>query len=175
MPNPAAAKIQLLCMDVDGVLTDGSILIDDRGIETKRFHVRDGTGIKIWTSLGLHAAIITGRSGMAVRHRANELGIVHVIQGAQDKLAAFGSLLNDLGLVASQAAMLGDDLPDLPILEMAGYPMAVADAVAEVRAAALLTTIRPGGHGAAREAIEHLLREMDRWDEARSLFDERPH
>jgi YrbI family 3-deoxy-D-manno-octulosonate 8-phosphate phosphatase len=173
MPSPAIAKIQLLCMDVDGVMTDGSVLVDDRGIETKRFHVRDGTGIKIWTSLGLHVALITGRSGMAVRHRANELGILHVVQGVSDKLAAFGRLLNDLNLVASQAAMLGDDLPDLPILEMAGYPMAVADAVAEVRGVADFTTIHPGGRGAVREAIEHLLREMDRWDEARALFDRR--
>ena len=173
MPNPAIDKIQLLCLDVDGVLTDGAIAIDDHGVETKRFHVRDGTGIRIWTRLGLHIAFITGRSGMAVRHRANELGVLHVLQGVSDKLAAFGSLLNDLELAASQAAMLGDDLPDLPIMEMAGYAMAVADAVPEVREAADFVTIRPGGHGAVREAIEHLLKEKDRWAEGRALFERR--
>ena len=170
MPNPAVDKIQLLCLDVDGVLTDGSIHLDDHGIETKRFHVRDGTGIRIWLRLKFQIALITGRSGMAVRHRADELGIPNLIQGADDKLAAFTAILNTLGLSASQAAMLGDDLP---ILQMSGYPMAVADAVAEVRAAAAFTTIRPGGHGAVREAIEHLLREKDRWHEAAALFDSR--
>jgi len=171
MPNSAAEKIQLLCLDVDGVMTDGSIAIDDHGVETKRFHVRDGTGIKIWKKLGFEIAIITGRRGMAVRHRANELGIEHLVQGSSDKLADFGRLLTKVGLVASQAAMLGDDLPDLPIMKLVGYPMAVADAVAEVREVAEFVTVRPGGQAAVREAIEHVLRAKELWNQARELFD----
>jgi len=170
MPEAPVENIQLLCLDVDGVMTDGAIVIDDHGVESKRFHVRDGTGIKIWTALGFDLAIITGRRGMAVQHRAAELGIQHVRQGASDKLAPFHELLNTLDLKPSQAAMLGDDLPDLPIMNLAGYPMAVGDAVAEVRDAARFVTLRPGGHAAVREAIEHLLRAKRRWDDAKALF-----
>jgi 3-deoxy-D-manno-octulosonate 8-phosphate phosphatase (KDO 8-P phosphatase) len=171
MPNPAAQKIELLILDVDGVLTDGSIFIDDHGVETKRFHVRDGTGIRLWLKLGYHVAVITGRTGTALRHRCHELGILHLIQGSANKLADFGNLLSELGLAASQAAMVGDDLPDLPVMMMVGYPIAVADASNDIRSAAMFVTSRPGGHGAVREAIEHLLVEKDRWDEAKALFE----
>jgi len=165
-----AERIHLLCLDVDGVLTDGSLLIDDHGVETKRFHVRDGTGLRMWMRMNGHVALITGRRGMAVRHRADELGIRHVLQGSTDKLADFRSLLEHLNLKASQAAMLADDLPDLPILRMCGYPMAVSDAVPEVRAVARFTTVRPGGKGAVREAIEHLLDAKKMLDEARNTY-----
>ncbi len=170
-PDPAIDKIRLLCLDVDGVMTDGSICIDDHGVETKRFHVRDGTAIKMWTRLGYHAAIITGRRGMALRHRAEELGIRHVFQGSAHKLANFKLLLDQLNLTASQTAMLGDDLPDLSIMKLAGYPMAVADAAPEVRKLARFVTVRPGGHAAVREAVEHLLKAKGRWDEATALFE----
>jgi len=161
-----AQFVELLCLDVDGVMTDGSISIDDRGIETKRFHVRDGTGIRMWTKLGFHIAIITGRRGMAVRHRANELGIRHVIQGCDDKGAAITAMLESLNLKREQAAMLGDDLPDVPALRAVGYPMAVADAVEPVRRIAKFTTERVGGDGAVRDAIEHLLKAKGRLEEA---------
>ena len=170
MTDPAQ-NVRLLCLDVDGVLTDGSILIDDRGIETKRFHVRDGTAVKLWTQLGNHVAIITARRGGALRHRMNELNVRHVISGASDKAAAFADLLADLDLGTDQAAMLGDDLADMPVLRVCGYPMAVADAVADVRDLCLFQTVRPGGRGAVREAVEHLLKEQGRWDEALSLYD----
>lgn len=168
---PDAEHIQLLCLDVDGVLTDGAIQIDDMGVETKRFHVRDGTGLRMWMRMGGHVAIITGRRGMAVRHRADELGIRHVLQGSSDKLADFRGLLQHLNLKASEAAMMGDDLPDLPILRMCGYPMAVSDAIPEVRSIARFVTVRPGGQGAVREAIEHLLQARKLLDEARKTFD----
>lgn len=170
MPDAATDLIRLICLDVDGVLTDGGIYLDDRGVETKRFHARDGLGLNIWKKLGGELAIITGRNGLAVRHRADELGIEHVFQGSTDKVADFGRLLNDLGLTASQAAMIGDDLPDLPVLRLCGYPMAVADAAREVREEAEYVTTRPGGLGAVREAVEHLLKAQDRWDEALELF-----
>lgn len=167
----SAANVQLLCLDVDGVMTDGSIAIDDNGVETKRFHVRDGTGIRIWLKLGLQIALITGRRGTAVQHRARELGIEHVIQGSTDKAADLRELLRTLNLAPQQVAMLGDDLPDLSLMKMVGYPMAVADATPEIREAARFVTQRPGGHAAVREAIEHLLRAKECWDEARRLFE----
>jgi 3-deoxy-D-manno-octulosonate 8-phosphate phosphatase (KDO 8-P phosphatase) len=168
--SSAAAQIKLLCLDVDGVLTDGSILIDDHGVETKRFHVRDGSGIRMWLNLGLHIALITGRSGNVVKHRAKELGITHIIQGSKDKCADCHGILKTLGYDMSHTAMLGDDLPDLPLLKAVAYPMAVADASPEVKQRAAFTTLLPGGRGAVREAIEHLLKAQNRWDEAMRLF-----
>ena len=170
MSENAAADVELLCLDVDGVMTDGSIRLDDNAVETKRFHVRDGTGIRIWSRLGYHVALITGRSGQAVRHRAAELGIEHVIQASTDKAASLDTILNKLSLEPAQAAILGDDLPDLPMLRKAGYPMAVADAVAEVLQVAAFVTTHAGGDGAVREAIEHLLSAKGRWNEAVDLF-----
>lgn len=165
--------IQLLCLDVDGVMTDGSINLDDHGVETKRFHVRDGLAIKLWMSLGFHLCIITARRALALRVRANELGIQHLVDNSTDKWADLSSLLDTLGLAPAQVAMLADDLPDLPILRRIGYPMAVADAAAEVRKVAHYTTGSPGGHAAVREAVEHLLRAKGRWSDALALFDRR--
>lgn len=166
-----AEDVKLLILDVDGVLTDGSIQIDDHGVETKRFSSLDGLGLRLWQALGLKVAIITGRHGMAVRHRAEELGILHLIQGRMDKKAALGELLADLNILPENAAMVGDDLPDLPVMRIVGYPIAVASAVMEVQQAAMFVTIRPGGHGAVREAVEHLLRAKGRWEEAVAVFD----
>lgn len=166
----AAAAVRLLVLDVDGVMTDGGIQLDDRGIETKRFHVRDGTAIKIWQRLGYSVAIITGRRGEAVRHRAAELGVQHVIQGAEDKGAVFRRLLSDLRLDAAASAVLADDLPDLPMVRLAGYPMAVADAVPEIRHLARFITTRAGGDAAVREAIEHLIQARGQWNAALQLF-----
>ncbi len=162
--------IRLLCLDVDGVLTDGSIHIDDHGIETKAFHVRDGAGIRMWQSLGHHVAIITGRSSMALRHRANELSIRIVMQNCRNKRETFEGILADLRLESSHAAMIGDDLPDLPLMRVCGYPIAVADASREVREVADFITARPGGKGAVREAIEHLLVARGQYDDAAALW-----
>ncbi len=166
----AASNVELLCLDVDGVMTDGGIHLDDNGMETKRFHARDGIGIRVWTTLGYQVALITGRSGNAVKHRAAELGIRHVVQASTDKAQALDSLLGELSLTPAQAAVLGDDLPDLAMMRGAGYAIAVADAVPEVRRAAAFVTTLAGGDGAVREVIEHLLREKNRWDEAVRLF-----
>lgn len=166
----AAQRITLLCLDVDGVLTDGSILIDDRGVETKRFSVRDGAGMRLWTKLGYELAVITARKGLALRHRLHELGVRHVIASAVDKRAAFHGLLHELNVKASQAAMIGDDLADLPVMRLCGYPIAVNDAAEEVRAVASYTTTLRGGRGAVREAIEHLLKAQERWEEALEMY-----
>ena len=163
-------KIHLIVLDADGVLTDGLIHVDHRGVETKTFHTRDGLGLRLWMTLGYEVGIISGRASMVLQHRARELGIVHVIQGCRDKRHAFGELLADVGLVASQAAVMGDDLPDLPMMTLCGYPMAVADAAEEVRAVAEFVTTLPGGRGAVREAVEHLLKVSGEWDDALRLF-----
>jgi 3-deoxy-D-manno-octulosonate 8-phosphate phosphatase (KDO 8-P phosphatase) len=167
-PSP----ILLLGLDVDGVLTDGSIQIDDLGHETKRFNVRDGFALKLWQKLGFHTAIITGRSGKAVEHRARELGILHVAQGVGDKAAAMDDLLGQLSLTRAQAAYLGDDWPDLKVMRRVGYAMAPSDADPRVLDMAAFVTRRPGGHGAVREAVEHLVRAKGLMEQALRMYDE---
>lgn len=167
-PNvPAAllASIDLLVMDVDGVLTDGSILLDDEGRETKRFSVRDGMGITAWQRVGFHAAVVTRRSragggtGGAVQHRMRELGIPpeHVIQGSRDKAAAIDDLANITGISPQRMAFVGDDWPDLAALRKVALPVAVGDADPYVKSAAKLVLSKPGGRGAVRELVEMLL------------------
>jgi 3-deoxy-D-manno-octulosonate 8-phosphate phosphatase (KDO 8-P phosphatase) len=164
------AAISLLVLDVDGVMTDGSIFLDDNGNETKRYHVRDGFGIKLWQKLGFEIAIITGRSGRSIEHRAHELKIEHVIQGSKDKGVDLAALAARLNRGLDRVAYLGDDWPDLPAMARAQYPMAVADAHDEVRRIARFITTKPGGHGAVREAVEHLLDRMNLLEKARSLY-----
>ena len=156
-PHHPAAAVRLLVLDVDGVLTDGSIQLDDLGHETKRFNVRDGFGIKLWQKMGFAVAIITGRSGEAVKHRARELGIEHVVQGSGDKLGALQTLCTSLGVGLGECACIADDWPELAMMRSVGYPIAVADADTRVLAAAAHVTRHGGGQGAVREAIEHLL------------------
>ena len=156
-------RIRLLVLDVDGVLTDGSIVYDTAGNESKQFNVRDGFAMKAWMREGGRLAVITGRGGATVQVRMQELGVTHVFERVADKAVAFEKLLRSLDLDAHEAAMLGDDLPDLPILERCGYPMAVGDAVVEVRDVCAWRGTVPGGRGAAREAIEHLMRASGAW------------
>lgn len=158
-----AAAVRLLVLDCDGVLTDGGIRITDSGEEFKVFHVRDGFAMKAWKRLGGEIAIVTGRTSRALGHRARELAVDLVIEGCADKGRALDELGRRTGIAAAATAALGDDLPDLPMLRAAHYPMAVADAAAEVRAVAKYITCQPGGHGAVREAIEHLLRARGAW------------
>jgi 3-deoxy-D-manno-octulosonate 8-phosphate phosphatase (KDO 8-P phosphatase) len=166
MPELAlrAAKIELLLLDVDGVLTDGSIVYAADGVEIKRFHVRDGSGLKLWHDQGKRSAIISGRRSPAVDSRAAELGIAPVLQGQSNKLEAMSRLLAEMGLRAEVVCAIGDDLPDLPVLRRAGIAIAVADACREVQVAADYTTSLPGGRGAVREAIEWLLKLQGSWD-----------
>jgi 3-deoxy-D-manno-octulosonate 8-phosphate phosphatase (KDO 8-P phosphatase) len=173
MPHADPASIRLLCLDVDGVLTDGSILLDDHGVETKRFFVRDGTGLRAWQRAGGTVAIITGRSGDAVRRRADELGIDRVLSGVERKGRAFEGLLAELGMTADEAAMVGDDLPDLPVMARCGYPVAVRDAAPEVHDVAAWVTSFPGGRGAVREVVEHLLKARGGWNAAVAHFEDR--
>ena len=158
--QPELKNIQLFAFDVDGVLTDGSINIHDDGSETKRFNVRDGYAFRLWLDADLPIAIITGRSGKALTHRLNALGVDEqlVIQGAKDKSHALDQLIERTGIDASQIAYMGDDWPDLPAIERVGFSVCPSDAEPEVQAACHLVTSKAGGHGAAREAIAHVLR-----------------
>ncbi|MFO0810999.1 MAG: HAD hydrolase family protein [Gemmataceae bacterium] len=158
-----ARNIDLLVLDVDGVLTDGTITYTADGVEVKSFHVRDGSGLVFWQRLGKDVAIVTGRKSRAVAVRAQELGIARVRQGAGDKLAVFRELLTETGIMPERIAAVGDDLPDLPVLAQCGLAIAVADACPEVRAAAHWVTAAPGGRGAVREVIERILDAQGRW------------
>ncbi len=149
--------VQLLALDVDGVLTDGSILIDDDGRETKRFNVKDGLAITTWLRLGLHVGVITRRAGQAVEHRMRELGVKRVVQGCKNKREAMTRLAEDCGVPLSAAAFIGDDWPDLPAMRVVGFPIVVADGAPELKAIARIVTVNRGGRGAVREAVEHLL------------------
>jgi len=152
-----AAKIRLLLLDVDGVLTDGSIVYSDDGTEIKRFHVRDGSGLKFWQENGNRVAILSGRASLAVERRANELGIETVLQGRSDKRPAWDELLTRTGCRPEEVCSIGDDLADVPVLLRSGLAVAVADACVEVCDVAHYVTAKPGGHGAVREAIEWLM------------------
>ena len=142
------ARVELLLLDVDGVLTDGGIIYTDTGTETKRFHVRDGAGLKAWQLVGHRVAIVSGRRSPALERRAAELGITLVLQGRADKRLALDEVLVATGLQPEQVCAVGDDLPDLPILRRVGVAIAVCDACLEVRAMADYVTAVPGGTGA---------------------------
>ncbi len=158
-------SIELLLADVDGVLTDGRVVLNNQGIETKQFHIRDGLGIRLWHKAGYRFGVLSLRSSQVVKMRAAELEVRIVRQGASDKLATTKEILAEAGLSLQQAAYLGDDLPDLPVIRAVGLGIAVADACEEVRQAAAYVTRLPGGAGAVREVIEMILKAQGRWDE----------
>lgn len=158
------ARIRLLAVDVDGVMTDGSIVYTDEGQELKFFDVKDGHGIKLLAKSGIETAIITARKSKVVEHRAANLGIHLVYQGRLDKVGAFEEILSKTGLKASEAAYMGDDLVDLPLLLRVGLPLTVADAADEVKERVSYVTRKPGGRGAVREAAELILRGQGKWE-----------
>lgn len=153
-----AAAIRMVIFDVDGVLTDGSLFIGDDGEEYKAFNSRDGHGMKMLQATGVEIGIITGRTSQVVRHRMESLGIRHVYQGQQEKLPAFEELLQRQGLSAEQVAYVGDDVVDLPLLIRAGLAIAVQDAHALVKQHSHWITPSSGGHAAARDVCELIMR-----------------
>jgi 3-deoxy-D-manno-octulosonate 8-phosphate phosphatase (KDO 8-P phosphatase) len=157
--------IELLVTDVDGVLTDGVIAINDTGIETKHFSVRDGMAYAIWHRAGKQAAILSGRRTPAVDRRAAELKIAHVLQGHEQKAAPLRTLIDGLGLSPNQVCFMGDDLADLPALRSVGLAACPSDATAEVKDMAHLITQSAGGRGAVREVVEVILKSQGRWTE----------
>jgi 3-deoxy-D-manno-octulosonate 8-phosphate phosphatase (KDO 8-P phosphatase) len=157
------APIELLVVDVDGVLTDGVIVVDDHGVESKNFHVRDGVAYSLWHRAGKRSAILSGRKAAVVEHRAAELKIGHVYQGLAEKGEVFRSLLAELGLEARQACFVGDDLVDLPVLRAVGLAVCPSDAAPEVHETAHLVTGAIGGRGVIREVIEVILKVQGLW------------
>lgn len=158
------AAIQMVLVDVDGVLTDGGVILDNQGVESKRFSIRDGQGIRFWQHAGGQVGIVTGRSSQVVKLRAAELDIEIVRQGVKQKLPVVEQIAAEAGLELTEIAYVGDDLLDLPVIQRVGLGVAVADAAAEVREAADYVTTLPGGHGAVRELIEEILKQTGRWD-----------
>jgi 3-deoxy-D-manno-octulosonate 8-phosphate phosphatase (KDO 8-P phosphatase) len=166
----AVAKgIKLLILDVDGVLTDGSIILDNEYNEYKAFHVRDGHGIRMLIHAGIKVAIITGRFSKVVERRAHELGITDVFQKCQKKKAAYAQLLKQHSLKDHEVAYIGDDIIDAPIMALVGLPVAVADADDEAKNYALIVTRNRGGKGAVREITDFLLKAKGLW---KRMFDE---
>lgn len=163
-------KIKLLALDVDGVLTDGKIILNSEGQETKNFNVLDGLGIVLFKRLGYKTAIISARSAACVTHRANDLKIDKVYQDAQPKRLAYEQLLKDFDLKDENICFIGDDLPDLQLIKRVGFGVAVANATAEVKKSADYVTRNRGGHGAVREVIEMILKSQGQWTQVLKLF-----
>lgn len=168
MIHPTLARsIRFVGLDVDGVMTDGGIYlgaVDGKPMEFKRYEIQDGLGIHLMQKAGIRVAIVTGRISESVRLRAAELGIEDVAQNAQAlKLPAFLAMLDRHGIAPSEAAFIGDDFPDMAVLQLVGLPVAVANAVPEVKAVCALRLTRSGGHGAVREFAELLMKARGDW------------
>ena len=156
-------KIKLLVMDVDGVLTDGRIVIDAEGKELKFFDVQDGFGLVLLRQAGIKTAILSARCAAAVTARVTDLKIDKVCQDAYPKSSAYEGLLSEWGLKDEEVCFMGDDLPDLPVLNEVGFAVAVSNAVAEVKKTADYVTEKRGGHGAVREVVEMILNVQGKW------------
>jgi 3-deoxy-D-manno-octulosonate 8-phosphate phosphatase (KDO 8-P phosphatase) len=164
-------NIQLLLLDVDGVMTDGSIIFDANGLETKCFNVKDGHGIKMLQRHGIQVGIITGRTSVVVDIRARELSIDLVYQGALKKLESYDDVKRKTGLDDGQIAYMGDDVIDVPVMRRAGFAAAPPDALPEVLAVADYVTSRAGGRGAVREVCDLILRGRGFWDEVAERYE----
>lgn len=160
-----AARIKLLLMDCDGVLTDGRIQLVGDHDEQKSFHTRDGHGLVLLHRAGLSSGIISGRTSSAVSRRARDLSITYLRQGALDKIKDFEELLAEAEIEESEVAFIGDDVTDIPLMERAELAVAVADAARETREAAHYITQLPGGYGAVREVTEIILKAQGHWDD----------
>ena len=168
---PRAKSVQLLLLDVDGVLTDGSLTYGTGGSECKSFNTQDGLGIRLLQESGVEVGIITARTSEAVTRRAQDLHIRHIYQGKSDKLIIFEEILKETGLRPPQVAYMGDDWLDLPILNRVGFATAPANAVPEIRQRVHYTAERSGGRGAVREICDLLLEAQGQLDRMRAKFD----
>ena len=164
-------KVKLLILDVDGVMTDGRIVMDDAGLESKQFDVRDGHGLKMLMRLGIDVVLLTGRRSRVVEHRAADLGITEVHQGIWNKAEAFAEILKRREMIAEETAYVGDDVIDIPLLRRTGFSVAVADAVPEVRRIADYVTHQGGGRGAVREVCELILKAQNRWADVAARYE----
>ena len=164
----AASKIKAVVMDVDGVLTDGSLTFDENGVEYKTFNAKDGQGIVMLNKTGFVTAIITARENGTVRHRFKNLGMTKLFEGCKNKIAALKELLQEFNLKAEEIAYMGDDLPDICVLKTAGLPCCPADAVKEVQAHAKFVSSKNGGRGAVREMCDFILKSTGKYEEIAS-------
>lgn len=164
-----AAQIQVVLMDVDGTITDGSVTLlsqpDGSALEIKSFDAHDGQGMTLGRTAGLRLGVITGRESAALRRRMREMGIEFVYEKQPHKVAAFEEVLTKAGVTPANVAFLGDDLPDIPVMKLAGLAVAVGNAAPEVKRIAQYTTVRHGGKGAARELIELILKSKGIWEQ----------
>ncbi len=157
MSGAKPGNIKLVAFDVDGVFTDGRFYLSNEGIESKAFHTQDGYGIRRLLDAGVAVAVISGRQSGAVEKRMAELGVQHVVQGCRDKVAAFDEITAALNIVADECAYVGDDIPDLPLLNHVGFAIAVANAVPTLHDQCDYSTSAAGGFGAVREVCELIL------------------
>jgi 3-deoxy-D-manno-octulosonate 8-phosphate phosphatase (KDO 8-P phosphatase) len=164
-------NISLLLLDVDGVMTDGGIIYDASGLETKRFNVKDGHGIKMLQRFGVEVGIITGRTSIVVDNRARELGITIVYQGSLRKIDSYNEIKQKTGFTDEQIAYMGDDVIDVPVLRKVGFSAAPLDALPEVRALVDYVSITAGGCGAVRDVCDHILKARGCWNEIAARYE----
>ncbi len=163
-------RIKLLILDVDGVLTDGGIIYNDSGTESKVFDVKDGLGIRLLMDAGVDICIVTGRTSTALNNRCKDLGIHHIYDGVRDKASVLDHIFITTGVLADETAFMGDDLIDIPLMKLVGFSIAVADANETVREYADMTTLARGGSGAVREACEAILKSKGLWENILKRF-----
>lgn len=170
LPTEKLNRIKMLLLDVDGVLTDGSIIYDDNGQDIKPFNVKDGLGIRLLMKANVQVGIITGRKSSALRHRCNNLGIDIIFEGIEDKKAALDFITKHHGISLNELAFMGDDLPDLPIMTRVSLAIAVADAHPLLKKRADMITTATGGRGAVREVCEEILKAKGLWEKTVESF-----
>ncbi|RZI43744.1 phenylphosphate carboxylase subunit delta [Herbaspirillum sp. HC18] len=163
-----AKYIKLVILDVDGVMTDGRIVIDDNGVESRNFDIKDGMGVVVLMMSGVEVAIITSKKSGAVRHRAEELKIKRFYEGIKKKTEAYEDILKDMAITDAEVAYVGDDLVDLSMMKRVGLPIAVGDAVDDVKKCAAYVTKARGGYGAVREVAEMILKSQEKWEKVLS-------
>jgi len=164
-------SLKLLILDVDGVLTDGKVIMDDAGREIKHFNVRDGHGLKMLMRSGVEVVFLTGRQSAVVEHRARDLGVLEVRQGAKNKLEWYPEIVEKRGLSGDQVGYVGDDIVDVPFMKRVGFAVAVADAMEDVRRVAHYVATQKGGRGAVREVCDMILRIQGNWDEVAKKYE----
>jgi 3-deoxy-D-manno-octulosonate 8-phosphate phosphatase (KDO 8-P phosphatase) len=163
-----AKYIKLVILDVDGVMTDGRIVIDDNGVESRNFDIKDGMGVVVMMMSGVEVAIITSKKSGAVRHRAEELKIKRFYEGIKKKTEPYEEMLREMNITDAEVAYVGDDLVDLSMMKRVGLPIAVGDAVDDVKKCAAYVTRARGGYGAVREVAEMILKSQEKWDKVLS-------
>ncbi|MBN1932155.1 MAG: HAD-IIIA family hydrolase [Desulfobacterales bacterium] len=163
-------NIRALLLDVDGVLTDGSIIYNDNGLETKVFNVKDGLGLRLLLKAGIKVGIVTGRRSKAIHHRCKNLGISHLFEGTSNKAAILDFIIDQIGVAANQIAFIGDDLPDISIMRKVGCSIAVNDAHEKIIENADMVTTHKGGAGAVREVCETILKAQGIWEKTLEYF-----